>query len=91
MSKSSLTAIFSIIALLVIAVILFSIPYVTGNKTMFDTNYNFTKAIIVMEGEKTEVDITTWVDFDNSDMMQVTSTDGTVYLTHSDNILLISE
>lgn len=62
-----------------------------GNKRMFDTTWTFERGIIFLpDGEKVEGAITSWDDFDGSDMIQVTIEDKT-YLTHSSNVILISE
>jgi hypothetical protein len=62
-----------------------------GNKRMFDTTWTFERAIIFLpDGEKIEGKISTWDDFESSDMIQVTI-DGKTYLTHSSNIIMISE
>lgn len=72
----------------IVAVILF-ISVITGcNVQMLDTNFSFTKAYIIDTGE--ELDITSWRDFDDGDMIQFTS-DGVTYLTHSSNVILKSK
>ena len=58
------------------------------NKQIFDVDYHFNKAIIENVGT---VEIKSWNDYENSDMIQVTTKDGTVYLTHSSNIILVSD
>ena len=58
------------------------------NKQIIDLNYSFTKAYI--EGIGT-IEIKNWNDYENSDMVQVIGTDGTVYLTHSSNVILMSK
>lgn len=62
-----------------------------GNKTLFDTTYSFERAIIFLpDGEKIEGTVSDWCDYEESDMIQVTI-DGKTYLTHSSNVILISE
>lgn len=56
------------------------------NKQIIDLDYSFNQAMI--EGVGT-IPIKSWNDYDNSDMIQVIGTDGTVYLTHSSNIILM--
>lgn len=56
------------------------------NKQIIDLDYSFNKAIIEGVGE---INIKSWRDYDNSDMVQVTSKDGKVYLTHSNNVILV--
>lgn len=58
------------------------------NKQIIDLNYNFNKAIIKDIGT---VNIKSWNDYDQSDMIQVTTTDDKVYLTHSSNVILVKE
>lgn len=61
------------------------------NKQVVDLNYNFSHAIIFLpNGEKIEGKVQSWNDYDQSDMMQV-KIDGTVYLTHSSNVILMSK
>ena len=61
------------------------------NRQLIDTTWSFEKAIIFLpDGGKIEGKVTSWGDYDNSDMIQV-SVDGKMYLTHSSNVVLISE
>lgn len=57
------------------------------NKQVFDLDYGFTEAYIVDTGET--IKIKSWRDYDGSDMIQFTDTDGKVYLTHSSNVILM--
>lgn len=62
------------------------------NRQLIDTVWAFDKAIIsVPGGEVIEVKAESWKDYENSDMIQITSTDGKTYLTHSSNVVLIDE
>lgn len=75
--------------IIVIVLIIFGVTNLTGcNRQIIDLNYSFTKAIIEGVGE---IDIKSWTDYENSDMIQITGTDGTVYLTHSSNVILKSK
>ena len=58
------------------------------NRTVLDTSYTFKKAII--EGIGT-VEVDSWCDYEDSDMVQVKAKDGTVYLTHSSKVILMSK
>jgi len=70
-------------------VVLLSSMLLSGcNMQVVDLNYNFKYADI--EGIGT-IEISSWRDYENSDMMQVTGKDGTVYLTHSSNVILRSK
>lgn len=61
-----------------------------GNKQIFDTTYTFHTALIdTFNGEVMEVEIAGWRDYDNGDQIQITSTDGTVFLVHSSRCILI--
>ena len=75
----------------IIPVILLVGALLTGcgyNKQIIDLNYSFTKAYI--EGIGT-IEIKNWNDYEGSDMIQVIGTDGTVYLTHSSNVIIMSK
>ena len=62
-----------------------------GNMQLFDTTWSFERAIIFLpDGEKIEGPITSWIDYEASDMIQLTI-DGKTYLTHSSNVIMISE
>lgn len=60
-----------------------------GNKDLFDTNYTFSKAIIVIGEKSIDVDVKQWRDYEDGDQIQITAKDGTVYLTHASNVLLV--
>lgn len=61
------------------------------NKTIIDTAYHFNYAYVAMpDGTCVDGPIRAWNDWDDSDMIQVTFTDGTVYYTHSSNVILIA-
>lgn len=61
------------------------------NKQVADLNYKFTRAIIHFADGDMEIEIRSWCDYDDSDMVQVTATDGTIYYTHGSNIILICD
>ena len=82
-----------IITIVVAAFILIAILFLfTGcNRQMFDATYKFDRAVIFLpDGEKIEGKVSGWIDFDGSDMIQVTI-EGKTYLTHSANVILISK
>lgn len=61
------------------------------NKTVIDTKYHFNYAYVALpDGTCVEGPIKSWADWDDSDMLQVTFTDGATYYTHSSNIILIA-
>lgn len=61
------------------------------NKKIVDLTWSFEKAIINVGDETIEVDISTWNDFEDSDMVEIRSKDGKTYYTHSSNVVLISK
>lgn len=61
-----------------------------GNKTTVDLKYNYTKAIIYVNGKEIQLDIDTWSDYEG-EQIQIISKDGTVYLVSSFNTILIGE
>lgn len=62
-----------------------------GNMTLIDTTYSFEKVMLTMpDGTIVEGKCTGWKDWENGDMVQVTI-EGKTYLTHSTNVVLISE
>ena len=80
-----------LISVLLVFIMIASICVGCGNRAMFDTTWTFERAIIFLpDGEKIEGAVTTWDDYESSDMIQVTI-DGETYLTHSANVILISE
>jgi len=61
-----------------------------GNKTTVDLKYKYNKAITSINGEKFEIDIDTWSDYEG-EQLQIISKDGKVYLVSSFNTILIGE
>lgn len=62
-----------------------------GNRTLFDTTYTFTRAIIALpDGSCIEGPVTSWRDYGDGDQLQVTI-QGVTYLTHASNVVLIAE
>ena len=68
----------------------FLYPRFAGNKTAIDLKYTFNKAITSINGEKLEIDIDTWADYEG-EQIQVISKDGKVYLLSSFNTILVKE
>lgn len=69
--------------------IIFAAALLSGcNQQIIDLNYSFKYATIDGIGK---IEISSWRDYENSDIMQVTGKDGTVYLTHSSNVILQSK
>ena len=61
------------------------------NKQILDLNYQYTRAVIRFSDGDMEIRIKSWNDYDDSDMIQITATDGTVYYTHGSNVILIAD
>ena len=84
----------AIVALIVVLVIGgFSIYWnlTHGNRQLLDTKYHFDRAIISLpNGEIVEGRISSWLDFADSDVVQV-KIDGKTYLTSYVNVCLISD
>lgn len=61
------------------------------NMQMLDTTYSFEKAIVNLQnGKSVEGVVESWMDYENSDQLQV-KINGKTYLTHASNVVLISE
>ena len=75
----------------VCATILLCSTLCSCNRQLIDFNYCFDEAIILhADGEEERVKVKSWCDYGDSDMVQIVLENGTVYLTHSSNIILIS-
>ena len=79
-----------IVALLVGALIIYW-ESTHGNRRLIDTSYRFDRAIIQLpNGQVIDGKVSSWLDFDDSDAVQITI-DGKTYLTHYVNVCLINE
>lgn len=76
-------------AVVALAVALFLL---TGcNKQVFDVTYNYNKAMVKMpDGSVVSGKCDSWKDYEDGDQIQVVI-DGTPYLTHATNVVLIKE
>ena len=62
-----------------------------GNEQIFDTNWRYAWAIVELgNGELLEGEVTSWKDFNESDMIQFTM-NGITYLTHSSKVILCTK
>ena len=62
-----------------------------GNRRLIDTKYRFDRAIISLpNGEVVEGKISSWLDYADSDVVQITL-GGKTYLTHYANVCLIDD
>ena len=60
-----------------------------GNRQLLDLSYRFNYAVIRLpNGEIVEGKVTSWLDYSDSDAVQVTL-NGKTYLTHYSNVCLI--
>ena len=83
-------AIVVILALVLTGVIIYW-EVTHGNRRLIDTKNRFDRAIIALPGgEVVEGKISSWLDFTNSDVVQVTI-NGKTYLTHYANVCLIDD
>lgn len=79
------------VVLIALAIILIFGLSGCGNMKIIDTTYSFEKVVISLpNGNVIEGNLTSWKDWEDSDMVQV-KIDGKTYLTHSTNVVLISE
>ena len=63
-----------------------------GNIDVIDTNWSFDKAMIKLPNDECiVVDVKSWRDYADGDMVQITDDADTVYLTSSYNVVLIKE
>lgn len=61
------------------------------NIQMFDTTYSYEYAYIALpNGEWVEGEVDSWVDYEDSDTVQIVI-DGKTYLTHYENVVLVSD
>jgi len=61
-----------------------------GNRSLFDTTYTFTRAMIAMpDGSVVTGTVESWRDYDDGDQLQVTI-NGVTYLTHASNVVLMN-
>jgi hypothetical protein len=72
-------------------VILIAAIFSGCNKQLVDITYTFDRAILTLpNGEVIEGDVQSWKDYDDGDQLQV-KIDGTTYLVHSEDIVLIAD
>ena len=62
------------------------------NYQMADLNYDFDYAYITFgDGVVEKIEIKSWRDYEDGEQIQITATDGTIYLTSSFNCTLVKE
>ena len=83
-------------AFAVIAVVLMTMVVLAGcdfrGYDWIDTNYSFNKALIKMpDGSVQTVEIEKWADASDGEQLTITAKDGTIYLVHATNCILVKE
>ena len=80
-----------VVLVLVLVAAVFILSSCGNRQVGIDTNQSFNKAYINIGTEWITVDVKGWRDFDNGDEIQVVAKDGTVYLTHYCNMVLMNK
>lgn len=80
-----------LIALLFCMVFVLASCKVGNRQVGMDTIQTFDRYKIVIGNDVIEGKIQVWRDFDNSDVVQIMDADGTVYLTHYKNALIVRD
>ena len=63
-----------------------------GNIDLVDTVFTYDYAIIFLpDGTTKTVEIAQWRDYEDGDQIQIKAKDGTIYLVHSVNCVLVNE
>ena len=81
------------VIILVIAIASLVIYWETthGNRRLIDTKNRFDRAIISLpNGEAVEGKVSSWLDYNDSDVVLITM-EGKTYLTHYSNVVLIDD
>ena len=81
------------VIILVIAIAVLVIYWETthGNRRLIDTKNRFDRAIISLpNGEAVEGKVSSWLDYNDSDIVLITM-EGKTYLTHYSNVVLIDD
>ena len=80
-----------ILAALVVIIVVVALLLVSCNRQIIDVTYAYNRAILSLpNGEVIDGKITSWMDYKNSDQIQV-KINGVSYLVHSSNIVLIDD
>ncbi len=61
------------------------------NAQIIDTTWRYDYAYITLPEGLVEGEVASWVDYEDSDMVQVRMKDGTTYYTHGSNVVLIQK
>lgn len=76
------------IAVILVLVILMLTLTACGNMQLIDTNWNFDYAYVNEQSGWKEFEITSWINYDDGDMVQFTTINGNTVLGHSSVIIL---
>lgn len=78
------------IAIVIVLISLFAL--FSCNQMIIDTTYKFDYAIVSFpDGTSKKIEIASWTDFEDGDQLQIKAKDGTVYLIHSEDCVLVRE
>ena len=89
--KSKIFIIIIVIVVILVAAVVIYWESTHGNRSLIDTKYRFDRAVIALpNGQVIDGKVSSWLDYDDSDAVQVTI-DGKTYLTHYTNVCLIDE
>lgn len=61
------------------------------NMQVIDTTWRYDYVYITLPEGLVEGEVRSWTDYTDSDMVQVTMEDGTVYYTHGSNVVLVQK
>ncbi|MBR1821865.1 MAG: hypothetical protein IJ769_09620 [Clostridia bacterium] len=90
MKKKVIAIVAAILILLLVGGIIYWETH-HGNRRLIDTKYRFNRAILQLpNGEVIEGKLSSWLDYSDSDVVQVTI-GGKTYLTHYSNVCLIDD
>ena len=91
MDKKVLIGIAVVVVVLLVAVGVIYWQTHIGNRQLMDISYHFDRAVLKLpNGEVIEGKLNSWLDFDDSDVLQV-KIDGKTYLTSYVNVCLIDD
>ena len=90
-TKRKIIVILCVILVVVVAGLIIYWESTHGNRRLIDTKNRFDRAIIQLpNGETVEGKVSSWLDYSDSDVVQIT-VNGKTYLTHYANVCLIDD
>ena len=81
-----LTSILALLIILFMCIVIYTTFCGCGN-----TQLVYDRAYINLNGDWKEVKVTSWKDYNQSDSIQIKTTDGKSYYTHLTNVVLIAD